>query len=74
MTLKELSVSYAQESELLRARIVQLAALSIAPEERLQHERRMRQLEDMQRQCREMAHVTARYYERGYCKSGKYAL
>ena len=77
MTLLELSAQYDDSAALLRARIRELRA-----EERQQTDpeaaRRLRQridvLTPILRECRELAVLTARYYDRSYHKHERYTL
>ena len=77
MTLLEMSVQYAENAERLRARIRELRA-----EERQQTDpeaaRRLRQridvLTPILRECRELAVLTALYYDRSYHKHERYTL
>ena len=77
MTLLEMYVQYAENAERLRARIRELRA-----EERQQTDpeaaRRLRQridvLTPILRECRELAVLTARYYDRSYHKHERYTL
>jgi hypothetical protein len=77
MTLSELSVEYGRQAQLLRARIRLLRHETPLPEdagERALLMDRLRMLEAMARQARELADLTAHYYERGYWKNEKYTL
>ena len=77
MTLLEMSVQYAASAALIRARIRELRA-----EERQQPDaeaarllrRRIDVLTPMLRECRELAVLTARYYDRSYHKHERYTL
>ena len=77
MTLLEMSVQYADTAALIRARIRELRA-----EERRQSDpeaaRRLRRCIDdltpLLRECRELAVLTARYYDRSYHKHERYTL
>lgn len=78
MTLLELSVQYHAQAEALRARI---AALEGAPQAQdpgeagaLLLQARVRMLRTMWREARDLAVLTARYYERGYRRNAKYTL
>ena len=77
MNLEELSGGYRESAEKLRIRLRLLRAALL--EER-DPDRRCRMLQDYQRmtqmhtQCRELQELTARYYERGYCRNEKYTL
>ena len=61
MTLLEMSVQYAENAERLRARIREL-------------HRRIDDLTPLLRECRELAVLTARYYDRRYHKHERYTL
>lgn len=77
MLLAELSLSYRHSAELLRQRIKQLREEQKNQpdrEARRQLERRMAELEPLLREMRELAVLTARYYDRGYHKNEKYTL
>ena len=77
MTLLEMSVQYADSAALIRARIRELRA-----EERQQENpeaarglrRRIDELTPLLRECRELAVLTARYYDRSDHKPERYAL
>lgn len=77
MTLLELSVQYRAAAGALNVRLRELRA----QQERCAGEReravladRIRILAAMWRQTRELAVLTARYYEKGYWKNGNYTL
>lgn len=77
MLLAEMSLSYRHSAELLRQRIKQLREEQKNQpdrEERRQLERRQAELEPLLREMRELAVLTARYYDRGYHKNEKYTL
>lgn len=77
MLLAELSLSYRHSAELLRQRIKRLREEQKNQpdrEARRQLERRMAELEPLLREMRELAVLTARYYDRGYHKNEKYTL
>ncbi|HPE15558.1 MAG TPA: hypothetical protein PK597_01245 [Oscillospiraceae bacterium] len=77
MTLLELSAEYDRQARLLRARIHLLRYETPPPEderERALLSDRLRMLDAMARQARELAELTAHYYERGYRKNEKYTL
>ena len=77
MTLKEMSPQYADSAALIRARMRELRA-----EVRRQDDpdvvnnlnRRIADLTPLLRECREIAELTARYYDRSYHKNERYAL
>ena len=77
MKLEELSPGYREAAEKLRRH---LRILRRALQTETDPSRRCRLQQDylrctqMHTQCRELAELTARYYERGYCRNGKYTL
>ena len=77
MSLTELSQSYEYSASLLRKRLRELR-LAIAetedPEEIFHLKRRIGELTPMLTQMNELAELTARYYERGYWRNGKYTM
>lgn len=77
MTLLEMSVEYRTQARVLRRRITELE-LQWAGEtdttQRLVLEDRIRILETMWREARDLAVVTERYYDRGYWRNVKYAI
>ena len=76
MTLFEMSAQYDQSAAALRDRIAQLrlAELSADDAEALAVRRRIAALTPMLRQCRELAGLTAHYYDRSYRKHEDYTL
>ena len=77
MTLQELSHCYEESARLLRDRIRQLQRQRLEeqdPERIWQLDRRMAELLPMLRQARELAELTAHYYDRGYWRNEKYTL
>jgi hypothetical protein len=77
MKLSELAPAYRAEAQILGDRIRRLEEELKAtedPEVRESLRRRILDLEPMRRQCRELAELTARYYERGYWRSEKYRV
>ena len=77
MTLAQLSVEYERSAELLRRRLKELRrelSGTEDPEARWHLQRRIAVLTPMLTQMNELAELTARYYERGYCRSEKYTL
>ena len=77
MTLQELSKYYEQSAVLLRKRLRllrQLLATETDPEEIFHLKRRIRELSPMLTEMNELAELTAHYYDRGYCRNGKYTL
>lgn len=77
MTLLELSVYYADSAALLRTRIAELtAAEKAAPDPVTARQLRLRieTLRPLLREMRELAVLTARYYDRSYHKHERYTL
>lgn len=77
MKLIELSVTYRAGAEALYRRVRELREerdRRTDPEEVRRLDRRIAELEPLLREARELAVVTARYYERGYHKNEKYCL
>ena len=77
MKLIELSVTYRAGAEALRLRIRELRAErrdQTDPEELRRLTRRIAELEPLLREARELAAVTAHYYERGYHKDETYCF
>lgn len=77
MTLLELSVSYRASAAALHGRIAELRAAARAetdPEAARLLQRRMGELLPLWREMRELAQLTAHYYERGYYRNERYTL
>lgn len=77
MTLLEMSALYADSAFRLRARIAALLleAKTLAdPEAALALRRRAAELDPLLREARELADLTAHYYERSYHKHERYTL
>lgn len=77
MTMLELSVTYHAQADVLRLRIRELKQMwqgQADPEEIFRLTRRIAELEPLLREARELAAVTAHYYERGYHKDEKYCF
>lgn len=77
MTLMELSATYRTSAEALRRRIGELreeSRVRTDPEAVRCLNRRIAELEPLLREARELAVVTARYYDRRYHKSEKYCF
>lgn len=77
MTLAELSKDYEAAADLLRVRLRQLRVMLAQTEdaqERFRIKRRIQDLTPILTQMRELAELTAHYYERGYYRSDKYTL
>jgi len=75
MTLSELAVSYRQEEEILRRRIRLVTGLPVrCEEERRRKADRLRLLESMRRDVRDVAVICERYYQRGHRRNGRYRI
>ena len=77
MTLQQLSQQYREEAQALHGRIVFLRQEQDRCDDRESAEllrRRIRELEPLHRQTRQLAELTARYYDRGYHKNEYYTL
>ncbi len=75
MTLAQLSVSYRQEEDALRRRIRLVRELPVRTrEEEIVRQDRLRLLEAMRRDVRDVAVICERYYERGYRMNERYAI
>lgn len=77
MTLAELSVQYAGNAAAIHGRIIELRAEELAAEDPdvLFHlRRRIDELTPLWREARELAALTAHYYDRSYHKNEKYAF
>lgn len=77
MTLLEMSVFYADSASLIRARIAELRAAEQAetdPSSARRLRLRADALRPLLREMRELAVLTARYYDRSYHKHEKYTL
>ena len=77
MTLKELSVQYRNQADILRVRISELATLRDrgGPDaDPCQLDARIRILTTMWREARDLAVLTDRYYERGYRRNARYTI
>ncbi len=75
MTLKELAVSYRHEADVLRHRIQLVSELPARTEaERLAKTERLRLLEAMRRDVRDVAVICERYYDRGYRRNERYMI
>ncbi len=77
MTLLELSEQYDYSSQLLRERIVTLrkqAQEATDEEARERLHRRVRDLQPLLRQCRQLRDLTAHYYERSFHRNEHYTL
>ena len=77
MTLLEMSVDYADSAALIRTRIAELRAAERAetdPDAARRLRLRIETLRPQLRETRELAVLTARYYDRSYHKHEKYTL
>ena len=77
MTLMEMSALYAESAALLRERIAELRrAAREQPDEASGRavRRRITELEPLLRETRELAVLTARYYDRSYHRHERYTL
>ena len=77
MTLAELSYEYRAHAEALRDRIKLLERIrecDCAESDRALLDDRIHMLTTMLREARELAVLTARYYERGYRRNAKYTI
>ncbi len=76
MTLTEMSLLYTQSAEAIRLRIAELrqAAAQADPDTARQLRLRVEELAPLLREMRELAVLTARYYDRSYHKHERYTL
>ena len=77
MLLSEMSLDYKRDQLAFHSRIKELRAAAKAetdPRRAAALEARARDLEPLRREARELADLTARYYERGYYRNEKYTL
>lgn len=75
MKLAELAVSYREQADILRHRIQLVGELPVhTEEERIVKEERLRILEAMRRDVRDVAVICERYYERGYRRNERYTI
>lgn len=75
MTLRQMSESYRIQADALRHRIQVVSELPARTgTERRQKADRLRMLETMRREARDVAVICERYYERGYQKNERYAI
>ena len=77
MTLTQLSFEYRAHADALSARIKELRLVRANCGDELERsllEERIHMLTTMLREARELAVLTARYYERGYRRNAKYTL
>ena len=73
MTLLRMAASYRHSGDLIRVRIIALkdAAKTAPPEEKIQLERRIKDLNTLYRETRETALVLERYYDRRCRRNGR---
>ena len=77
MTLLELSTTYLDSADLLRTRIRELRLAqreAVDPEVVRQLQSRISALVPLLKEMRELASLTAHYYDRGYHRNEKYSL
>lgn len=76
MTLLRMAAGYRHSAELLRQRIKELReqAKGANPAEKAQLDRRIRELNTLLRETREVALVLERYYDRRHCKNERYTF
>lgn len=77
MTLLEMSVDYADSAALIRTRMAELRAAERTetdPQAIRRLQLRIETLRPLLREARELAVLTARYYDRSYHKHEKYTL
>lgn len=77
MTLFEMSASYRDSAAAIHGRIVELRGQERAqadPEAAFRLRRRIDELTPLWREARELAALTAHYYDRSYHKHEKYTL
>ena len=77
MTLAELSPAYLDSAQQIGQRLKQLRQAYHATqdeEQRRCYQRRILELKPIYTQCRELAALTAHYYDRSFCRNAKYTL
>ena len=77
MLLSEMSLDYKRDQLAVHSRIKERRAAAKAetdPRRAAAREARARDLEPLRREARELADLTARYYERGYYRNEQYTL
>lgn len=77
MLLSEMSLEYKKSQLAFHARIKDLQTAvktETDPRRAAVLQSRIRALEPLRREARELAELTARYYERGYYRNEKYTL
>lgn len=77
MTLQEMSVDYQAQAQAIRGRIRELwerCGQTGSPLDQEELRSRIRALNVLLRESRELADHLEHYYERGYCRNGKYTI
>lgn len=75
MTLTEMAKSYRETADMLRHRIQLVEELPVRTrEELIAKEDRLRILESMRRDVREVAVICDRYYDKNYRRSERYSV
>ena len=77
MTLQQLSLQYQEEQHRIHQRIIELRQQyreSSDPEQQQTLRRRIDALLPLWREARELAYLTAHYYDRGYRNNEKYTF
>ena len=77
MTLREMSVEYRAQAQVLQGRIKELKTLRKTlqeEEERLRVDHRIHTLQLIWREARDLAVLLEHYYERGYRRNERYTL
>lgn len=75
MTLAQLAISYRHEEDVLRRRIQEIRALPThSRQEELLKEDRLRILESMRRDVRDVAVVCEHYYDRSHRRNRRYSI
>ena len=77
MTLLEMSRQYTADAQALSNRIRQLQALASTTADPTQKQQLLQRIADLQpllRQSRQLAQITAHYYDRGYTKHAQHQV
>ena len=75
MTLEQLAVSYRDAADILRHRIQLVEELPAGTEaEAIAKSERLRLLESMRRDVRDVAVICERYYDKSYRRSERYSI
>lgn len=75
MTMAEMAQEYRKQADAVRHRIQLVEELPArTDEEKIQKEERLRLLEAMRRDVRDVAVICERYYEQGYRRNERYML